>query len=119
MILNSYLARSLLGLSKSRVTTGDGGTAKCTGQEKILCYEWGILGCLGISNPSPESVLPATVYAGWRRVALGELVERRLRQESAQDGEQTVLGPAMKAIEVKGDGIGDEGAFVIKTPSPY
>ena len=46
-------------------------------------------------------------------------MERRLRQESAQDGEQTVLGPAMKAIEVKGDGIGDEGAFAIKTPSPY
>jgi len=67
---------------------------------------------LGISNPGPESVLPATVYAGWRRAVLGELIERRLRQGSAQDGEQIVLGPAMKAIEVKGDGIGDEGAFV-------
>ncbi len=104
---------------QTRVTTGDGGTAKRTSQEKILCHEWDVLGCLGISNPSPESVLPATVYAGWRRVVLGELIERRLRQGSAQDGEQIVLGPAMKAIEVKGDGIGDEGAFAIKTPSPY
>lgn len=52
------------------------------------------------------------MYAGWRRAVLGELIERRLRQGSAQDGEQIVLGPAMKAIEVKGDGIGDEGAFV-------
>lgn len=62
--------------------------------------------------------IPATVYAGWRRVALGELIERRLRQGSAQDGEQIVLGPAMKATEVKGDGIGDEGAFAIKRLSP-
>lgn len=49
----------------------------------------------------------------------GAYIETRLRQGSTQDGEQIVLGPAMKATEVNGDGVRDEGAFAIKTPSPY
>ena len=59
------------------------------------------------------------MYTGWRQTVLKKLIERQLWQKSAQDGEQIVLRPAMKATEVRGDEIGDEGAFAIKTPSLY